>query len=572
MIKFKSYVLALLSLLVVVFPGCKDDNEVKVDYNLVAENMVEVEGVPLAEVVVDNDLKTIDLQIPFIQVAQLANLTVNFVNLPTGASVDPNILEADFSNKNRYDVVFTFADGAKKKYSVGAGAASPDPVFTSFELDGVPVAPKKGSFTANLKASSTLSALGVKFTVSPEGTVVKIKQGSDYVVVNTEAVYDFSDKLNGVTFRLVYTSEGTEFSNDVQVKVNTSGYARLEKVWQDFANSLTVTPTWYGIDPVPASPGNDAWDRNIAMDDNYIYFARGNKGATTGLYGILARRLSDGTTKFLSKEGMYADGETGLGAHGTTDVAVIGGKIVACNLANAANNNLKVFVWDNVDAKPRVALTYNVGASPNPRLGDKFSFTGDMNNGKLFFFDYNGSNNRYFVFSMSNGEINPSPEIVTVEDLVTVAGGNTAATVQPFSETEWLFSGTGKQAVVYNPINKAVVYKTSSSVYPTSQVGDAFFSYNDRKYLAFVMSGKSFKQWNLRIISLEYPTLAESLEKWNGKADQYNLSDPNADVEGNVSNGNATGKVIVHKTASGKVYVCALASNQGVALYELKAE
>jgi len=90
---------------------------------------------------------------------------------------------------------------------------------------------------------------------------------------------------------------------------------------------------------VPASPTTDAWDRNIAMDDNYIYIARGNKNMTAepGIYpayGVMAIKISDKSVKLLDRTSMYTTGETGLGAHGTTDVNVIGGKIVACNLAN----------------------------------------------------------------------------------------------------------------------------------------------------------------------------------------------------------------------------------------------
>ena len=136
------------------------------------------------------------------------------------------------------------------------------------------------------------------------------------------------------------------------------------------------------------------------MNDNYIYIARGNKHiqAETGspaiypAYGIIAVKISDKSAKLLNRTGMYTVDETGRGAHGTTDVNIIGGKIVACNLANGASNILKVFDWDNVDAALSLLFSYNVGLAPNPRLGDKFTFEGDLTNGKLRFFDYNANN------------------------------------------------------------------------------------------------------------------------------------------------------------------------------------
>jgi hypothetical protein len=370
-------------------------------------------------------------------------------------------------------------------------------------------------------------------------------------------------------------------SNIITVKVVTSGYTKVTTVWQTFANfgetDFYGKAALAGTSPatvVPASPGTDAWDRGIAMDDNYIYIARGNKSfsAEPGIYpayGILAIKIADKSAKLLDRTGMYTTGETGLGAHGTTDVNVIGGKIVACNLANAANNVLKVFVWNNVDAAPSLFFSYNVGAAPNPRLGDKFTFEGDLTNGKLRFFDYN-ANNRYYEFTITAGVVNTTPTIVTVPGILEPSTGTTAGAIYKYSATEYMFSGTGKQAVVFNPATMTTTYKTLGSVFPSSQVGDAFFSFNDKNYLAYLYATDSFKRWVVTIRPLDYPTLAESLEKISTKATYINVSGPAYTDVANVVNTNGTGKIYVYKSTTGITYIVAVATNQGITLLKVE--
>ena len=583
--KTRNAFLFLLMSVLIGFTSCESTIEENPN-NILAENMITVKGITDIQVLLDNKAKTIDISIPFEAKDSISKLTLLFNDLPAGAMVTPLNEVKDFSNNQRHNYSVTFQDGEVKVYSVGVVFAGLQPKFTKLTLNGVQVKLENNVWIAQLLASEDLKAVKIAYETNEPTVTVKIKNtdNDDYVVLDTTAVnnkYNFEDKLNGRKFKLEFNG----VSNIITVKVVTSGYSKITKVWTTYANF--GTPDFYGVTAlegtnpptvVPASPGTDAWDRGIAMDDNYIYIARGNKhmSAEAGsppiypAYGIIAIKISDKSAKLLDRTGMYTTGETGLGAHGTTDVNVIGGKIVACNLANAANNVLKVFVWNDVNAAPSLLFSYNVGASPNTRLGDKFTFEGDLTNGKLRFFDYN-ANNRYYEFSITGGVVNTTPEIITVPGILTPSTGTTAGAVYKFSASEYLFSGTGKQASVFNPTTKVTTYTTDGAVFPSSQVGDAFFTFNDKNYLAYLYATDSFKRWVVAIRPLDYPTLAESLEKISlTKATYINLSGPAYTDVSNVANGNGTGKIYVHKTTAGVTYIVAVATNQGISLLKVE--
>jgi len=101
-------------------------------------------------------------------------------------------------------------------------------------------------------------------------------------------------------------------------------------------------------------------------------------------------------------------------------------------------------------------------------------------------------------------------------------------------------------------------------------VGDAFFTFNDKSYLAYLYATDSFKRWVVTIRPLDYPTLAESLEKISSKATYINISGPAYTDVANVANGNGTGKIFIYKTTAGVTYIVAVATNQGISLLKVE--
>ena len=96
------------------------------------------------------------------------------------------------------------------------------------------------------------------------------------------------------------------------------------------------------------------------------------------------------------------------------DVKECGGKIIASNLAIAANGEkLRLYIWDNDQSNPRVlAEISNFGGAP--RLGDCIGFSGTLNSGKFAFANDDGATTRIVEYTISNGVVNTTPSVKTV--------------------------------------------------------------------------------------------------------------------------------------------------------------
>ena len=100
------------------------------------------------------------------------------------------------------------------------------------------------------------------------------------------------------------------------------------------------------------------------------------------------------------------------------DVKYVDGKIVACNLATTTEGqqDLKVYVWDNDNATPRVLLhTTNIGGTV--RLGDTFNLDGDLTNGALYFAEGKADTDTKVVsYAITNGVASTTPSVLNVTE------------------------------------------------------------------------------------------------------------------------------------------------------------
>ena len=114
-------------------------------------------------------------------------------------------------------------------------------------------------------------------------------------------------------------------------------------------------------------------------------------------------------------------GVTG-GTLNVIDVKYIDGKVVACNLATTAEGQqvLKVYVWDNDNATPRVLLnTSDIGGTV--RLGDTFNIQGDLTNGTLYFAEGKADTDTKVVsYTITNGVASTTPSVLSVTEDGTV--------------------------------------------------------------------------------------------------------------------------------------------------------
>ena len=127
----------------------------------------------------------------------------------------------------------------------------------------------------------------------------------------------------------------------------------------------------------------------------------------------------------------------GDGALALVDVAYVGGKIVGTNIAIKADdaatakkeNVLKVYVWDNDDAAPKVLLsTTNLGGMD--RVGDAIEIQGNLTTGKICYLGQQSREitlgtttstencNSIITYAISNGVVSTTPVVANIDNFI----------------------------------------------------------------------------------------------------------------------------------------------------------
>ena len=538
----------LFSLLAVtaLFTACNNDDS-KPEVNIaITQDMVEVDGVSGDYlVVVDPASKTIAIELAYEDAAELQALTVNFVNLPSGVTAEP--LTHNFSNGATAQAVFT-KDGVDVTYTVSATIAAADPHFVSATLNEVEVS----GGTVKLSGSADLTKVVFEYSVAPEDTKVYI--GDDEVASGSEV--DFSDKVNGVTFTL----KCGEVTKEETIKVTTTGISSVKRVWGHYVAPVSVdNDNWYDGTTIPSS----GWERNIAMDDSYVYMPQ------AGGKNIYVLSIADGSLVTTLTSDIFQGG-----THLVSDAEVVdngaSSVLLVCNLASGEAATLKVYQYNSIDSEPTVALSYPLGA--NIRLGDKFTVEGDWTSGRLIFVDYTASSDRKaYAFNITSGVINATPEILSLGNVI--PGQNSIGGIYRYSDSEYLYAGTGAANSVMSVEGNTfeVAYALSDGERFTYPMQDAhFFTFNDQKYLSYVRLLNSYQDGALKIQEVNYDTLKETMESVDTGTDrQLGLGDPTELNITGTKNGNGCGASDV-RVINGKTYIAACVLGAGISLFELE--
>lgn len=540
----------LFASLAFLFTACDKENESTQETVTLTADMVEVNDIADPLIVVDNRSRTITIEIAYVEKDALKALEVSFTGLPEGVAANPASSTFDYSTGARKEI--TMSKGSwSEVWTITATVAEADPHFISAALNGV----EADGCEAKLSGSTDLTKVVFSFEVSPADTKVYI--GSTEVSDGDEV--DFSDKMNGVTFTL--RCGGVEKIETI--KVITTGISSVERLWGHYVKPQTVADDWFGT-AVQAT----GWERNIAMDSRYVYMAKAKTGADKGCYVL---DINNGSlVKELSVEGMEESG-----VHHTSAVRVIeNGQesiVLICNLINNSASPLRVWAYDNIDSAPRKVLEYTAPSAGTPRLGDKFTVEGDWQNGKLWFFDYNGSTPRAaYVFTVTGGTVSSQPQVIEFDTAVNKLGN--IGGVFKYGDNEYLWAGAASQASTFTLSGNVMTQGyalTDGGRFSYPMHGVSFFTFNDQKYMSFVRLLNSFKNGALRIMELNGETLAESLETGDVTKDlQYGLADPQEmDLEA-VTNGNGLGDSDL-RVINGETYIVAMVPGSGVSLFKL---
>lgn len=540
-----------------LFSACSsndDESAPSLGFALTNE-MIQVDG--LANdylVVVDNQAKTVEIEVAYEDAAELAALTVNIVDLPAGATATPATSTFNYSTGATQAITIA-KDGASVVFTFSATAGDPNPHFISATLNSVPTT----DGTAKLTGATDLSTVIFEYEVSPADTKVSIN-GTE--IASGDEV-DFSDKINGVTFTLTCG----EISNTENIKVVTTGIGSIERVWGHYVQPKNTTDDWFGT-KVAAT----GWERTIDMDDNYVYMGRAAAGE--GKIGCYAISITDPSNVIAMNTNYSAVG----GVHQTSCARVIDNNgqsiVLLCNMANAQNSHLYVYAYTSVDAEPTTVLDWTYPEAI--RLGDRFTVEGNWQSGRLIFFNWQATTPRdAYVFTITDGKINATP---TVIDLDTTLGGlGQIGCLYRYSNTEYMWAGVGGTdaypsvySVDGNTFTQTLKLNNELGfTYPMHGIG--FFTFNGQNYMSFVRLENSFQDASLRIMELNYDTLKESIEKNNISTNVYvqGLGDPDEVGITAAKNGNGLGDAVVREI-NGEIYIAAMAPGAGVSLFKLK--
>ena len=297
------------------------------------------------------------------------------------------------------------------------------------------------------------------------------------------------------------------------------------------------------------------------MDDQYVYLAQ-HQGAAFPAYVL---SLANGElVGRLNIEGVS------VGTHQLSCIRTIpdgdgGYKILQCNL-QAGSAALKVYKWDNKDAKPSVALEYtNVDGN---RIGDKMEVSGTWKNGQISFLSSNGSPRKVYLFTISNGVVNTTPMVIPVPDYSSGSYGQ----IYKYSDAEFVISAAGARPKIYTVSGANITpgLDFSSELFSATDEGFNFFTFNDQKYMAFARLTGDLLDCSLRIIALNGDTLTSAVEAIDGKnVFTYGLSDPNEFPISGYKSGNSLCDCIVREVG-GETYVVAMSEGAGVSCFKLE--
>ena len=555
-----------MSAALVLFAACEPAPTPEVSFALTNDN-VEVAGLSADYlVVVDAAAKTAAIEVAYADKDQLQALQVNFVGIPSDVTVEN--FTFDFSTGATKEVAVS-QNGATDTYVFSATCASPEPKFVTMSLvpskkttndageevyvaAGAEAAVAGG--TAKLKGSANLSVVAFNYTVSPANTKVLV----DGQEIASGAILDFSDKVNGVTFTL----KCEEVEETANVKVVTTGFSSIERVWGKYVKPVTTDANWYDLEATGIGGAGNY--RNVAMDAKYVYLPKAG--------GPEVAVIDAKTGDFVKK--LDVTGIEG-GTHTTSSVQLADNNgssvVLVANLAMNANAHLKVYAWSDLDKAPAVALDYTITEAF--RFGDKFQFEGTWAEGRLIFVSFSGNADRTAaIFDVKNGVVNAEPTLVKIG---TVAkSGNSICGLYKYSDTEYMWAGSGDLFATYSASGTTFTqnYQCADGGSFSHPMHDVhFITYNEQKYAVYARLLNSYCDGAVRFMELNGDSLLSSMQNADVTTDkQVALGDPTEPFVTADKNANGCGACDVYQAADGTTYVVGFVTGAGLSMFQLK--
>ena len=342
---------------------------------------------------------------------------------------------------------------------------------SSVNIEGIAYSESTGSVKitgANLTGDITLELSGADaglFTITP--TTIAKATGSATVTITYKPTEQGTH-----TATITAKSTGAE-----PVSVTIKGTAKPKTFFDDTIEQLTekwiyseikgnlASAPWFS----KASPKS----RDIAYANGNLYVLNGSAWNTSPAINILDAYT--GAKKGSLNMTDIAQGESVAGS-----VKALGGKIILSNGARVADP-LKVYIWDNDGAAPRVIL--NDATHGGIRAGEIMSVDGDLTDGRIMFSD--GS--AIISYKVTNGSVATSPEKIELKNktgaAMSVGAQKGSVDIERMSDGTYWVTGKDLAPTHFDATGKEIE-AFSTALFQQAGTSARVFTFGTRKYAA----------------------------------------------------------------------------------------
>ena len=278
---------------------------------------------------------------------------------------------------------------------------------------------------------------------------------------------------------------------------------------------------------------NTDWEYSSAQGTSTSYMNPSNVNTRNmvlngdNLY-VLQRSSDDANIHVVNAEtgvqkGTLDNGSIAADTYRYFSVANLSGTIVACNAALNAASTLKVYAWNGDNATPATILsTTNHGG----RAGDLMCASGTINNGKLYFASNTGYAGKVYVYTVTNGTANATPQVITLKDAsgkdFDLGGGFAVIEIRVDEQGRILASGKGGATALFRADGTHIESMKNTAVGDNTYGSSCqMFAFGDYTLAASVTYATGVKGGRLNLIDAtnglsnaslihEYPALSSA--------------------------------------------------------------
>ncbi len=270
---------------------------------------------------------------------------------------------------------------------------------------------------------------------------------------------------------------GTATAEVVLVEDIAANQDKLTTEWL-YSTNKNNTPSWTSFN------ASESANRDIALIGNNLYVLNGKNWGAVSVNIINA---GDGSYKGTLSVADLASATGKLGG-----LAVADGKLIASNVVTATQN-LRVYIWDNDAAAPRVLVQKDAAGIEG---GGSVAFSGTLNDGRVWLTKQGASEVVYF--EIKNGSCDNNIHTIALknakgEAFTFTEDGRGASKIYPEADGGFWMAQKDGQIAKFDASGKITAEVLPTAALGGTLYGTAFapFSVGNKKYIAAItyMSG-----------------------------------------------------------------------------------